>query len=206
MKCLHWAALAGMITPLCFGGVIIGLTLLQYEFLRGLRWHPLTAPTTDWPSGLALGPYGWLMVATFIASGLLLIGFAAGMAQSLGAGLRLGPGLLMLAGLAMLLLAFKTDPTFVPTPRTLGGLIHDLAFGLLGLSLLPALFALADHFRRDAYWRGHAAYTLLTGLLVVPAFLLRGVGFYLFLLAVLLWFELTAIRLWRLAQRGAVLV
>ena len=105
MKSLHVsarsAALAGIVGPLVLGGMIGVLTVLQYQFMIGLRWHPLRAPTTDWPSGLALGPYGWLMVATFVVSGLLLMYFALGLHQAVHKTTRSGPALLMIAGVAL---------------------------------------------------------------------------------------------------------
>ncbi len=195
------AALAGMIGPLLLGGAIFGLTVLQYQFMRGLRWHPLWAPTTDWPSGLALGPYGALMVLSFLASGGLLAIFAAGLRQALGASSAFGgPTLLMLAGIAMALLAFKIDPSYAGTPRTYHGEIHDLAFGLLGVSLLLGLVALSRQFARDPRWQRHARHTLMTGLLVVPAFIFKGLLFYLFLANTLLWIELVALQLRQLAR------
>ncbi len=79
------------------------------------------------------------------------------------------------------------------------GLLHDLAFVLFVLALLPALFFLWRRLRKDPPWRGHARYTLVTGLLATLLLFLPGVAFYLFLAAVLAWFEVTAIRLWRLS-------
>jgi hypothetical protein len=58
--------------PIIFAIVLIVLTIVQYDFMRGLGWHPINDPTFDWPSGLALGPYGIVMTATFIISGLLI--------------------------------------------------------------------------------------------------------------------------------------
>ena len=66
-----------LLGPILFAVVLVALTLVKYEFLRGLGWHPINDPTFDWPSGLALGKYGWIMTATFIASGLLMTLFAA---------------------------------------------------------------------------------------------------------------------------------
>ncbi len=191
-----------MVGPVALGGTICGLTLAQYSFLRGLRWHPLYAPTTDWPSGLALGPYGWLMVVTFVGSGLLLAIFAVGLHAAIGGGSerRSGAALLVVAGIAMMLLGFKIDPTYGDTPRTLHGAVHDAAFGVLGLSLVAALVVLSRQFARHPDWRGHARYTLVTGLLVAPAFALKGLLFYLFLANTLAWIEITAMRLRRIGR------
>jgi hypothetical protein len=63
-------ALAGMIGPATFALAIVVLTLVQYAFMVGLGWHPTHSSDVPWPSGLALGPLGWLQVANFVIFGL----------------------------------------------------------------------------------------------------------------------------------------
>ena len=77
------AVLGGLIGPILFAFVVTTLTILKYDFLLTLGWHPLKAPTFDWPSGLALGKYGWIMTLTFITSGLMMTIFASGLRFSL---------------------------------------------------------------------------------------------------------------------------
>lgn len=194
------AAVAGMAGPALFAAVLVALTAIQYDFLLGIGWRPLRDPAGAWPSGLTLGPYGWAQTASFVVSGLLLMLFATGLHLEAtdGRGSRVGPALLFTAGAAMALMAFETDPIRRTGPRSLHGWVHDLAFVLLVLALLPALFFLGRRFREDPLWRGHARYTLVTGLLAVLFLLLPGVAYYLFLAVVLVWFEVTALRLWRL--------
>ncbi len=200
-RSVRTAAWAGMVGPMLLGGTITTLTIVQRDFLCSLGWHPINAPTTDWPSGLALGPYGAAMTGTFIVSGGLLALFALGLHQAIDrAEDRTGPVLLVVAGGATMLLAFRTDPSIGSTGRTVVGVIHDVAFGILGVSLLGALFTLARRFRQDPYWRGHALYTVVTALIVAPAFWFKGLMFYVFLMNILLWFELTAWRLWRVGR------
>ena len=67
------------------------------------------------------------------------------------------------------------------------------------LALLASLFFLWRRFREDALWRGHAHYTLATGVIATLLLFLPGVAYYLFIAVVLVWFEVIAIRLWRLA-------
>src|SRR5438876_2188233 len=105
------AALAGMIGPLLFGSVLLVLTVVEYDFMRSLGWEPLSVTTSDWPSGLALGPYGYVMTAAFLVNGLLVGLFAVGLGQTLPSSTasRAAAILLLLAGLAMMGLASTTD-------------------------------------------------------------------------------------------------
>src|SRR6266702_4099004 len=80
---LKLAIFSGMVGPVLFGTVIIILTIIQYNFMLSLGWDPIHSPTLDWPSGLALGPYGWIMTTTFILSGLMLLILASGLRLSL---------------------------------------------------------------------------------------------------------------------------
>ena len=136
------AAIANMAGPVLFVGVLVVLTVVQYDFMLGIGWRPLGDPAGAWPSGLTLGPYGWVQISNFVVSGLLLVVFAVGLHCGVtdGRGSRIGPGLLFVAGIAMVLMGFETDPIMRTTPRTLHGWIHDLAFVLFALALLSALF------------------------------------------------------------------
>src|SRR3712207_7329654 len=57
---LRNAALAGMIGPAVFALIVVVLTLAQYRFLVRIGWDPVGVSEVPWPSGLALGPLGWL--------------------------------------------------------------------------------------------------------------------------------------------------
>jgi hypothetical protein len=151
----------------------------------------------DWPSGLALGPHGAWLTAAFIGCGALLAPFALALHRELRPTPRgaLGPQLLGTAGVALALLASPTDPTLAGGPRTVPGLLHDAAFVLLGLTLLPGMLLLGARMRRDPRWRWHGAYTWATLALAAPAFALKGAAFYLFLVSAMLWFAATGARL-----------
>ena len=188
-----------MVGPVLFAGVLLGLTLAQYNFMLGIGWRPLRDPSGAWPSGLALGPYGWAQVANFVLSGILLMVFATGLHLGVtdGRGSRAGPALFFAAGAAMALMGFKTDPIQSTGPRTLHNLIHDLAFAVFVLALLPAFFFLWRRLEEDALWRGHARYTLVSGVLATVLLFSPGVAYYLFLAVVLVWFCTTGVKLWR---------
>jgi hypothetical protein len=192
-----------MVGPVLFAVVLVVLTAVQYDFMLGIGWRPLEDPAGAWPSALALGPYGWAQNTSFVVSGLLLMFFAVGLhlGATGGRGSRAGPVFLSLAGAAMALMAFETDPVRRTGPRTLHGWIHDLAFALFVLALFLALFFLWLRLRTNPHWQGHARYTLITALLAILLLFLPGVAYYLFLVLVLAWFVTTAVRLWRLEAR-----
>jgi hypothetical membrane protein len=185
--------------PILFAGVLAILTAVEYDFLLSLGWHPLDDPTFDWPSGLALGRYGWVMTATFIISGILMMTFAVRLYFNLkpAPASKAGSTLMLFAGLALAMLAFTTDPTIRDTPATWHGRMHDFSFVLLGLTLFPAMIVLGFAFRNDERWRNLSLYTWFTLALAAPAFALKGAAFYIFLLAILLWNEIITIRLAR---------
>jgi hypothetical membrane protein len=186
-----------LIGPVLFASVLALLTLVKYEFLLNLGWHPIHDPTFDWPSGLALGRFGWIMSATFIVTGLILTLFARRLFLNLKPtpASKLGAALMAFAGLFLAALAFTTDPTIRDTPATWHGRLHDLSFVLLGLTLFPAMVVLGFAFRADERWKNLAMYTWGTLALAGPAFFMKGAAFYVFLFAILLWNEIVAIRL-----------
>lgn len=186
-----------LIGPILFAVVVIILTIVQYDFLRGLGWDPINDPTFDWPSGIALGPYGIVMTFTFIISGLLMSLLAYYLKADLKSsrGSKIGSVLLLCAGIAMASLAFQTDPTIRSTPKTWHGIMHDLSFVVLGLTLMPSMLYLSRAFRDNPRWQNLATYTWVTAALALPTFFLKGPFFYVFLIAILSWVEVVAIRL-----------
>jgi hypothetical protein len=198
VRLVRVALAAGVAGPAMLAVVITGLTVAQYQFMRSLGWHPWRAPTVDWPSGLALGPYGEVMVVTFVASGMLLLLFAAGLRELLPS--VAGPIFLGTAGVGMMLMAFKVDASYLEQPRSWHNNIHDAAFGLLGVSLLCAFVAFGISLSRRQGWRGFARWSLLSAMLVVPAITIKGVLFYLFLINTLTWIAYIARRLRRLTR------
>jgi len=189
---IKMAARVGMIGPILFASVVTGLTIVQADFMRSLGWDPFHN-VLDWPSGLALGSYGWLMTAAFFVSGAAMMFFAYGLRLALNE--KLAPTLMMLAGFAMMGLVFATDPTLGSTPRTWHGLLHDSFFVLLGLTLMPSMLLLGFDFRRYDGWKNLSIYTWITVALAIPTFWLKGAAFYVFLSAILVWSEVMAFRL-----------
>jgi hypothetical protein len=186
------AALAGIVAPLLFAAVVTGLTIAQADFMRTLGWNP-RGPVIDWPSGLALGPYGWLMTVTFFVCGAMMAFFAYGLQLELNE--KLATTLLMIAGFAMMGLITATDRTLSAAPRTWHGLLHDGFFALLGFTMMPGMLLLGRVFQKNDRWKNLALYTWGTLAFVIPTFWLKGVAFYVFLLAILMWCVVIALRL-----------
>ena len=189
---IKWAATAGIVGPILFASVVTGLTIVQADFMRTLGWNP-RGPVIDWPSGLALGPYGWLMTVTFFVCGAMMAFFAYGLQLALHE--KLATTVLMIAGLAMMGLISVTDRTLSAAPRTWHGLLHDGFFALLGFTMMPGMLLLGRTFQKNAHWKNLAFYTWGTLAFVIPTFWLKGVAFYVFLLAILTWSVVIAFRL-----------
>ena len=185
--------------PVLFTSILTTLTFVKYEFLLSLGWHPIKDPTFDWPSGLALGRFGWIMSLTFIVTGLIMTLFARRLFLDLKRtpASKLGAMLMAFAGLFLAALAFTTDPTIRDYPATWHGRLHDLSFVLLGLTLFPAMVVLGFAFRADERWKSLSLYTWATLALAGPAFFVKGAAFYVFLFAILVWNEVAALRLMR---------
>ncbi len=197
------AAAAGLLGPLLFAAVVIALTVAQYRFMRSLGWDPLWRPTFDWPSGLSLGPLGIMMTGTFLITGVLMSIFALGLRRELqNRSGQIGSALMIAAGFAIMGLAFTADPTVRSAPATWHGRLHDLSFVLLGLAWMPALIALGFAFRQDNHWKHLSVYTWITAALAIPTFALKGIVFYIFLLAMLVWSEATALHLNQVTVSG----
>jgi uncharacterized protein DUF998 len=193
-----YAAAAGLLGPVLFAVVLATLSVLQYPFMRSLGWDPVTHPTFDWPSGLALGPIGWIMTATFLVCGALMSVFAWGLREQLmNRNGQVGTILLTWAGVAMMGLAFTTDRVITPLPISWHGRLHDLSFLALGLMIIPAMVMLALSFREADGWKGLSPFTWLICALAIPTFTIKGIVFYAFLLGILTWNLSVAVRLYR---------
>jgi hypothetical protein len=189
---IKFAALAGIIGPAIFAVLVTGLTLAEAGFMRSIGWNPF-GNVLDWPSGLAMGPYGWLMTINFFISGAMMAFFAYGLKLALQE--KFATTLLMLAGFAMTGLIFTTDPTIRSYPKTWHGILHDSFFAALGVMLMSGMLLLGRVFRKHEHWKNLSMYTWATLALVVPTFWLKGIAFYVFLAAILVWSEVVAFRL-----------
>lgn len=135
--------------------------------------HPLSV--------LSNGDLGWIQVANFLVSGLLVVAGAVGMRQVLRPGRAATWGPLLVAGYGVGLVAaaiFRADPMdgFPPgtppgPPAAIStfGLLHFVAAAIAFFSLIAACFVFARRFGALGE-RGWAAYSAATGLIFFAAF------------------------------------
>jgi hypothetical membrane protein len=142
----------------------VGAALFVVVFLVDGRVHQGYDPIRDTVSELAIGPGGWIQVASFIVTGLLMIAFATTLRralQSTWAAVLIG---LYGAGLVASGV-FVTDP--VPSSTTtVHGTVHMLVSLVVFGPLTAACFVVARH-----RW---ALVSRIAGVLVPVFFVLMG--------------------------------
>lgn len=161
-------------------------------------------------SMLANGSLGWVQVANFVVTGLLVVLAAAGARRVLdgGAASRWAPRLLAAYGVSLVAAGvFRADPANgfpAGTPAGAGevswhGTLHFLAGGIGFTCVAVACFVLARRFRAEGR-RGFAAWSVATGAVFLTGFGMLAssggsrVGLLLFVAAVVaLWTWLTAV-------------
>lgn len=138
-------------------------------------------------SSLSIGALGWMQVANFIITGLLILGFALGLRRALppAPGATWGPLLIGLAGIGLIGAGiFTTDPVYGYPPsapillaqESVPGQLHDLFSVLVFLGLPMACFVFSRHFLSLGE-RGWAVYSVLSGVGILVFFVLAAVGF-----------------------------
>lgn len=140
-------------------------------------------PTKHAASLLSVGDYGWIQIANFVITGVLLILGAIGLRQTGAFGSRWAPRLLGLYGVGMIAAgAFVPDPALgfpVGTPEgqpvtmSWHGILHFAAGGVGFLGFIVCCFVLARRFAADGA-RGWSAYSIGTGVVFLAAF--AGIG------------------------------
>jgi hypothetical membrane protein len=201
-KNIHtWLALAGIAGPvlLVIGELVAALSDPQFSMVR------------DSISSLALTPLGWVQTIGFLAIGLLVEIFVAGLLFNIRGvrGFGFGIGSLVFVGFGLLLIgAFRTDPA--GAPDTVEGNIHSLT-ALTVFWLFPiAILLIAPSLKHDPNWRSLFVYTVVTGILAVALVIgllclrdrITWFGLYERILVanMVIWFGVTAIKLLCLAR------
>jgi hypothetical protein len=157
-------------------------------------------------SSLALTHLGWLQTIGFLALGLFVEIFTAGLLYNIKRArcFHLGIALFVFFGFAMLLIgAFHTDP--VSGPKTFEGSIHGLAARVTFSLFAVAILALAPAIKKDPAWQHLFRYTIITAILaVVLGFILYffpeksgwfGLVERILVANMIIWVEVTAINL-----------
>lgn len=145
--------------------------------------RPGYAPLHHFASELSLGERGWIQITNFIATGLLTLGFAAGLRRALpsGRGSAAAPLLTAVFGLCLIVAGvFSTDPLYGypagsnASRHTVHGLIHDANAVPCFAALAALQFVLASRFAREPGGRLWMWYCVATGVLVVVTFAVTG--------------------------------
>lgn len=149
--------------------VVEGLTRLGYDWTQ----QPISA--------LSLGQGGWVQQVNFVVFGLLLMLSAVGWYQVLtpGRAAIAFPLVQGLIGLCMVVVGFFSQdpgpgypPGTVPGAPTVHGTIHTVAAYVIFLALAGGCFVLASRFAVEPRWRGFAAYSVITGVVILVFFAL----------------------------------
>ena len=194
-------ALVGILGPVVVvvGDLAASLSTPGYSLIR------------DSISSLALSSIGWLQSICFLAMGLLLEIFVAGLFFNIrrARGFHAGIGLLALCGFGLMLIAaFQMDAT--GAQRTTAGIIHTIASYGLGLLFPIAILLLAPSLKSTPNWRNIFVYTLVAGVLafglIIGALFTEQTGWFglyerIIVANAIIWVEVVAAHLLRLSLR-----
>ncbi|MBM2824778.1 MAG: putative rane protein [Dehalococcoidales bacterium] len=162
---------------------------------------------------LAWMPMGWIQTIGFLAIGLLVEVFTAGLFLGIKGGRSFGFGIVLLVcfGFGLLLIgAFHTD---VPgRPSTIDGTIHEAVANTVFWLLPVASLLIAPSLKKDTYWRPLFTYSIATALVtlvwifIYKIWLPADLGWFglyerILVVAEVLWVEVMAIWLLRLSLR-----
>ena len=195
-------ALAGILGPLMLaaGDLSAALNTPNYSLVRNSI------------SSLALTSIGWLQTIGFLALGLLVEIFTAGLLFNIKRfrWFHLGITVFVFFGFGMLLIgAFNTDP--VGGAHTIKGTIHGIAASTDFSLFAVALLALAPSLKQDPNWQPLFRYSLVTCILAVLLgvtlrFFKDGSGLFglverILVANMIIWVEVAAINLMRLSLK-----
>lgn len=211
----------------CSPGVRVTRSLLGYGVVAGPFYvlvvlvQALLRPgfdlARDDTSLLSNGPWGWIQVANFILTGVMVVACAAGVRRALtgGPARRWAPALLGIYGLGLVGAGiFVADPmNGFPPGTALGrpvvisthGILHIVSAALGFLGLVSFCFVMARRFGADGRPR-RAAWSIATGVLFLAAFFGLASGssspvvvlfFWVALIVAWTWIAATSVYLYR---------
>lgn len=196
------AGRAGMVAGPVFLTTVVLLTAAEWGFLHRAGWTVFGVNKIPYPSYTALGPYGYVQVANFFITGLLVLALVQGISLHLHRWTgRTGRVLLTLAGIAVCTSAFRTDA--VPGPVSWHGAVHAGSFVVVALCSTFGLLFAGLSLRREPGWREFGTGTACLAAWQVLVFTVGGgllpgdANFYVFLLGLFGWFFAAGRRLAR---------
>jgi hypothetical protein len=190
---------------------IVGPIVVIVGDLAASSSIPGYSPIRDSVSSLALTGIGWLQSICFLAMGLLLEIFAAGLFFNIhrARGFYAGIVLLALCGFVLMLIAaFHMDAP--GGSRTTAGIIHTISSYSLGLLFPIAILSLAPSLKSTPNWKNTFVYTVIAGILgfglILGAVFGNQAGWFglyerIIILNALVWVEVVAIHYLRLLLR-----
>lgn len=166
-------------------GVVVGPLYVGVSLVQALTREGFDLSRHPW-SMLANGSLGWIQIANFVLSGLMVVAFAVGLRRALrgSRGGTWGPRLLGVYGVSLILAGiFRADPAMgfpVGTPEGPGpiswhGIVHFAAGGVGFTCLAIACFVIARRYAEEgrSAW---AHYSRATGLLFLAGFAMIATG------------------------------
>ena len=214
-KVLPFLKLCNVHTALAVAGIIGPITLIVGDLSAGLA-SPGYSIIQDSISSLALTTIGFIQTIGFLALGLLVEIFTAGLLFNIKRGARgfyLGIAIFVFFGFAMLLIgAFHTDPLgTADVARSLDGRIHGFVASAAFLLFPIAILALIPSIKKDPNWKYLYPYTLvafiLAAVLVVAVKLLPdtnmdfGLIERLLVANMIIWIEVAAVNMFILSLK-----
>lgn len=163
-------------SALAFAGMAGPVVLIVTDIVASSA-NPGYSLVRDSISSLALAELGWVQTIGFLAIGLLVEIFVAGLLYNIRARWGFHPSItcLVIMGFGLLLLgAFRTEP--VGAPENTEGIIHNIAATAVFWLFPVATLLIAPSVKHDPYWKNVYKYTIITGIL----------GFILVILVVIL--------------------
>jgi hypothetical protein len=189
-------ALVGIVGPIVVivGDLTASLSTPGYSLVR------------DTVSSLALTDIGWLQSICFLAMGLLLEIFVAGLFFNIRRARGFYAGIVLLALCGFVLMLIATFHMEHPGAPPIDGTIHTIASYGLGLLFPIAILSLAPSFKSTPNWKNIFIYTLIAGVLafglIIGAFLTEQTGWFglyerIIIGNALIWVEVVAIHFLR---------
>ena len=212
-RIVTWSGLAGCLAPIPFAATAVLLSWADSSYLRDYGWTVANHHGVPWPSSLAIGPHGWLMVLAFAVTGALVVVLGAGLRHALPANRSggLASKAVVLLGAALGLSAFPVNrpqdaADVLSWTTSWHGRVHLVAFLLTIIASLIAAVSTAVATRPDPSWRDCSKLSAFVAALLGVSLTLPSSwawAWYLFLATLLAWLASLASRLRRLATTTA---